>query len=215
MNARPPIKALIVVDLQHDFVDGSLAVPSARAIVPIVNRIRDLFEFVVFTKDWHPASHGSFALNHPGKRIFESVALAGLPQILWPVHCVQGERGAELVSEVNTAGADIILKGTDPKIDSYSAFADNGHLRSTGLDRLLKNRRVTDVFVCGLATDYCVKATALDAVQLGFRTHLIEDACRGVDRQPGDIEKALDEMRAAGIQMTDSQQIASAFSQCR
>ena len=201
---QPPRKALIVVDLQNDFVNGSLPVPDAASIVPVVNRIRDAFDLVVFTKDWHPANHGSFAVNHPGRNTYDQAELDGLPQTLWPVHCVQGERGAELVAGLNMDNAHIFVKGTDPTIDSYSGFADNGHRKSTGLGEFLKSKEVTDVFVCGLATEYCVKATALDAVQLGFKTHVIEDATRGVNRQPGYVANAMDEMRTAGAVITTS-----------
>lgn len=204
---RPSNSALIVVDLQNDFVDGSLAVPDARALIPAVNRLRGEFDVVVFTKDWHPANHGSFAVNHPAKAVFEQIFLNGLPQTLWPVHCVQGSHGAELVAGLHAGGAHIVLKGTDPGIDSYSGFADNGHRKSTDLEEFLESKHVSDVFVCGLATDYCVKATAIDSVQLGFKTRLIEDACRGVEQRPGDIAGAIGEMRAAGVLIITSRDL--------
>lgn len=178
------MRALIVVDVQKDFVSGSLAVPGAASIIPVINQMRGAFELVVFTKDWHPPGHSSFAL--------------------WPVHCLQGEPGAEFADGLDTRGGAVFVKGTDPATDSYSGFSDNDRRKSTGLEEFLKTQGVTDVFICGLATDYCVKATALDAVRLGFKAHLIEDACRGVNRQPGDVEKALEEMRAQGVATTSS-----------
>ena len=206
----PPIHALIVVDLQNDFIDGALAVPDARAVLPVVKRLLDRFDLLVFTKDWHPAAHGSFAVNHPGKALFEQIDLNGFPQTLWPVHCVQGTHGAELAEGLPVAGAHrvhIVHKGTDPAIDSYSGFADNGGRKSTGLREFLENSRVDQVFVCGLATDYCVKATAIDSVRNGFSTWLIEDACRGVERHPGDIERSIQEMKEAGVQVVKSRAV--------
>jgi nicotinamidase/pyrazinamidase len=163
---------------------------------------------VAATQDWHPPEHGSFAANHPGKQPGDVVHLAGLPQILWPVHCVQGTRGAELSADLNTERlARIFFKGTDPLVDSYSGFFDNGHLRSTGLADWLREQQVDEVYVLGLATDYCVRYTALDARQLAFDTTLLADACRGVNLQPGDSEKAIAEMQQAGVKIVQSQQL--------
>ncbi|MGA2248741.1 MAG: bifunctional nicotinamidase/pyrazinamidase, partial [Verrucomicrobiota bacterium] len=157
------------------------------------------------TQDWHPAIHGSFATNHPGKAVFEQINLNGLPQTLWPVHCVQGTSGAELAPGLQRERiAKIFPKGTDTGIDSYSGLFDNGHRKSTGLGEWLKAKGVTEVFVCGLATDYCVKFTALDAAQFGLKTHFIEDASRGVNLQPDDVEKAIAEMHSAGIETVQS-----------
>jgi nicotinamidase/pyrazinamidase len=159
----------------------------------------------VATQDWHPESHKSFAASHPGKNIFEETELNGLPQTLWPVHCVQDTHGAALARELNQDRiAKVFQKGTDHGIDSYSGLFDNGHRKSTGLGEWLKEKGVKEVFVCGLATDYCVKFTALDAVQFGFKTTLIEDACRGVNLQPGDVEKAMEEMKRAGVSVVQS-----------
>jgi len=202
VNQHPATHALIVVDVQNDFVTGSLAVPDGAAVVPVVKRLREAFATVVFTKDWHPANHGSFAVHHPGKQAFEQTELNGLPQTLWPVHCVQGEPGAELVAGLNTGNAHVFVKGTDPAIDSYSGFFDNGRRKATGLGEFLKTNSITDVFVCGLATDYCVKATAIDAAQLGFQTHLIEDASRGL--RSADVAAAIEAMRAAGVRIVTS-----------
>ena len=200
------MKTLIMVDLQNDFVTGgTLAVPEGDQVIPVANRIQRHFELVVATQDWHPADHGSFAANHPGKKPGDVIDLNGLEQILWPVHCVQNTQGAEFVSELNTMVIkEIFRKGTDPNIDSYSCFYDNGHRRSTELGNYLKECNVTDVFIMGLATDYCVKFTALDACQLGFNTFLIGDACRGVNLNPGDVEQALEEMRHAGVSVMKS-----------
>jgi nicotinamidase/pyrazinamidase len=195
------MKALILVDIQNDFLPGgALAVPDGDKIIPIANQLQAAFPLVVATQDWHPAIHGSFAANHPGKNVFEQIELNGLPQTLWPVHCVQGTRGAELAHDLQQERiAKIFPKGTDAGIDSYSGFFDNGHRRSTGLGEWLKAKSVTEVFVCGLATDYCVKFTALDAAQYGFKTFFIEDASRGVNLQPNDVKDAIAEMNRAGI----------------
>jgi nicotinamidase/pyrazinamidase len=195
------MNALILVDIQNDFVPGgALAVPDGDRIVPVVNRLQARFDLVVATRDWHPADHGSFAANHPGHQPGDGIELNGLSQILWPVHCVQGTQGADFAPGLDRARWDrVFVKGTDRAIDSYSGFFDNGHRHATGLGDYLREKSVTDVYVAGLATDYCVKFTALDARQLGFNTHLIEDACRGVNLQPGDVEQAIEEMRAAGV----------------
>jgi nicotinamidase/pyrazinamidase len=206
MNAS---SALILVDLQNDFLPGgALAVPEGDAVIPVANQLQAEFPLVVATQDWHPANHGSFAINHPGKRVFDQIDLNGLPQTLWPVHCVQGTTGAELAPGLQQNHiVQIFRKGTDPGIDSYSGFFDNGHRRGTGLAEWLKTNAVTDVYVCGLATDYCVKFTALDAVQLGFRTHLIEDASRGVNLQPHDVAHALQALRQVSVRIVQSRDI--------
>ena len=203
------MNALILIDIQNDFIPGgALAVPEGDLIVPVVNRLQPRFEIVVATQDWHPANHGSFAANHPGRKAGDLIDLHGLPQILWPVHCVQGTAGARVAANLDQSRWDrVFVKGTDPAIDSYSGFFDNGHRRATGLGDYLKAQRVTDVYVAGLATDYCVKFTALDAISLGFRTHLIEDACRGVNLHAGDVAKAIEEMKTAGIEIIDAGKI--------
>ncbi len=195
------MKALILVDLQNDFVEGgALAVAGGSALVGPANRLAPHFDVVVATQDWHPPDHGSFAAQHPGHAIGEVIRLNGLPQVLWPVHCVEDTPGAEFLPGLDRTRWDAVFqKGTDPGVDSYSGFFDNGRRHATGLGDYLAARGVTDVCVVGLATDYCVKFTALDACGLGFRTHLIEDACRGVDLAPGDIEAAIRAMRAAGV----------------
>lgn len=197
---------LILVDIQNDFLPGgALAVPDGDKIIPVANRLQAVFPLVVATQDWHPASHGSFAANHPGKNVFEQINLNGLPQTLWPVHCVQETAGAELAGGIQRDRiAKVFPKGTDAGIDSYSGLFDNGHRKSTGLGEWLKAQGVTEVFVCGLATDYCVKFTAMDAAQLGFKTYFIEDASRGVNLQPNDVKNAVAEMNRAGIATVQS-----------
>ena len=203
------MRALVLVDLQYDFMPGgALAVAEGDTIVPIANRLIPEFDMVVATQDWHPADHGSFAAQYPGKQPGEVINLNGLDQILWPTHCVQGSHGAEFHHDLDdSAIGKIFPKGTESGIDSYSGFFDNGHRKSTGLGDYLKDKGVSDVYVLGLATDYCVKFTALDAAELGFSTYVIEDACRGVNLEPGDVDKAKDEMRAAGINIINSEQV--------
>jgi nicotinamidase/pyrazinamidase len=185
--------ALILVDIQNDFCPGgSLAVKDGDAIVPVVNELQKRFELIVATKDWHPVGHESFVS-------------------LWPPHCVQETAGAELVAALDTSRiARVFLKGTDLEIDSYSGFFDNEHRRATGLGDYLKGRGVTDVTIAGLATDYCVKFTALDAVMLGFQTSVVVDACRGVEVNEGDTERAIAEMSAAGVNIKESRQLLAA-----
>ena len=200
------MQALILVDIQNDFCPGgALAVPEGDQVVPLANRLMDRFPLLIATQDFHPRTHKSFAANHPGKNTYEVIELEGLPQVLWPVHCVAGSEGAEFHPNLDSDRFDAVFaKGTDERIDSYSGFFDNGHRKSTGLADYLREKQVDEVFVMGLATDYCVKATALDAVQLGFRTHVIEDGCRGVELAPGDVEAAKRELRAAGVTLCRS-----------
>lgn len=203
------MKALLITDIQNDFCPGgALAVKEGDQIVPVVNNLQPHFDLVVAAQDWHPANHGSFATNHEGKQPGDIFDLNGLEQILWPVHCVQGSHGAEYVAELNKDGIErIFQKGTDPGVDSYSGFYDNGHRNSTGLGDYLKEKGVTEVYVVGLATDYCVKYTALDAHELGFNTTVIKDACRGVEVNEGDVERALGDMLSVGINVIKSEEI--------
>ena len=198
--------ALILVDIQNDFLPGgALAVPEGDRIIPVVNRLLARFELVVATQDWHPPDHGSFAASHPGRRPFEQIELEGLPQTLWPVHCVQQTGGALFAPTLDTRRiARVFPKGTERGIDSYSGFFDNGHRRATGLGAWLREQGVNRTVVAGLATDYCVKFTALDAVKEGFAVTLVEDACRGVNLQPTDVATALSELRAAGVAIVSS-----------
>ncbi len=179
------MKALIVVDLQNDFVPGgSLAVPRGNEIIPVVNRIQEKFDLVVATQDWHPKNHLSFASNHPGKNVFDTIMLGGTEQVLWPDHCLQGEKGAMFVKGFDERRVEAIFrKGTDPEIDSYSGFFDNGRKKSTGLGDYLKGRRVKQVYVCGLAAEFCVLYTALDAIDLGFETYYLEDVTRALSHE--------------------------------
>jgi nicotinamidase/pyrazinamidase len=202
-------KALILVDLQNDFVPGgALGVKDGNAVVPIANDVQRQFDLVIASKDWHPPDHGSFAANHRGRKIGDVIDLHGLQQILWPVHCVQNTPGAEFVLTLQTQRiARVFFKGVDANIDSYSAMFDNGHRRSTGMAEFLRAQRVREVFILGLATDYCVKFTSLDALREGFAVRVIEDGCRGVDLRPGDSRRALEEMRQAGAIMVNSAQL--------
>ncbi len=193
--------ALILVDLQNDFLPGgALGVPGGDEVIPLANRLMDDFEIIVATQDWHPPDHGSFAANHPGRQVFEIIDLHGLPQILWPVHCVQGTPGAEFAPGLDAGRITrVFRKGTRPEVDSYSGLFDNGRRHSTGLAEWLREQGVTRVTVCGIATDYCVKFTALDAVAEGFDVTLHLAACRGVNLQPFDVAVAIDEMLAKGV----------------
>lgn len=195
--------ALILVDLQNDFcAGGSLAVPGGDEVIPLANQLQSHFDIVIATKDWHPKDHASFASNHPGKKIGDLIEMNGLEQILWPDHCLQNTKGAELHPLLNISQIQAyFLKGTDKCIDSYSAFFDNAHLRATGLADYLSEQHVSKVYIMGLATDYCVKFSCMDAVGEGFETYLIEDACRGVELKVGDIQKALNEMLKEGIKI--------------
>ena len=200
------MKALILVDIQNDFVPGgALAVTDGDQVVDVANQMIPKFDCVVATQDWHPANHKSFASQHTGTQIGDQFDLNGLPQTAWPDHCVQGTDGAEFVAGLSELGTEhVFQKGTDAEIDSYSGFFDNGHRSATGLGDFLKSKSVDEVFVMGLATDYCVKFTALDAIGLGLKTSLIQDGCRGVDLNPGDIQAAIEEMKAAGVTIVSS-----------
>jgi nicotinamidase/pyrazinamidase len=202
-------RALVVVDVQNDYCPrGALAVPDGDAIVPIVNRLMSRADFVVATQDWHLPNHGAFVTSHPGRSAYEVIETGGVPQMLWPPHCVAGTYGAELHAALDCDRiARVFKKGTDAGVDSYSAFRDNGGESTTGLLAWLSKRRITDVYVCGLTTEYCVKHTALDAARLGFRTLVVEDACRGLDVEPGDAVRAWGEMARAGIRLVAAKEI--------
>lgn len=203
-----PAKALILVDLQNDFCPGgALQVARGDDTIRVANRMAPLFPLVVATQDWHPADHGSFAANHEGRAPYQVIDLNGLPQVLWPVHCVQGTPGAAFHDGLTARVTKVFPKGTDPAVDSYSGFFDNGRRKATGLTDYLKAQGVRDVYVMGLATDYCVKFTALDALAEGFDTYVIEDGCRAVELAKGDGERAIDELRAAGVVVVESNQI--------
>lgn len=203
------MKALILVDLQNDFcTGGALEVAEGNLVIPIANALLNKFDLVIATQDWHPADHGSFAAMHPWRKPGAIIELNGLPQVLWPMHCVQDSFGAEFVKELDVSKiTKVFVKGTDPGIDSYSGFFDNGHRKSTGLGEYLKEQGVTELYILGLATDYCVKFTVLDGLELGFKVNLIEDACRGVNLQPDDVAKAITEMAAKGATILQSTEI--------
>lgn len=179
------MKALIVVDIQNDFLPGgALAVNNGDEIIPVVNKLQQCgyFDLIIATQDWHPEDHGSFASNHSGKKPFEMTKLSGLEQILWPDHCVQETKGAEFSKHLQTKQIEAIFrKGMDKNIDSYSGFFDNGKLKDTGLGAYLKGRAIDELFVAGLAGDFCVYYTAMDAIDSGLSTKLIEDATRPID----------------------------------
>lgn len=203
------MRVLLVVDVQNDFLPGgALAVKEGDKVVPIINRLQKSFDHVIATQDWHPAGHRSFASQYPGKQVGDIIELNGLAQILWPDHCVQRTPGSDFAATLDRSRFEtVIVKGTDPQIDSYSAFFDNARRKETGLQKYLRENNLTDVFVAGLATDYCVKFTALDARQLGFSTTVILDACRGVNLKPTDVDESIKEMRDAGIHTLESNQI--------
>lgn len=199
---------LIVVDVQNDFIPGgALAVPRGDEVVPVINRTAARFENVVLTQDWHPRGHASFASSHPGRKPFETITLAYGPQVLWPDHCVQGTSGAALHEDLAVPHAQLIVrKGHHRDIDSYSAFLEADRKTPTGLAGYLRERGFTRLYVCGLATDFCVAWTALDARAAGFETTVIEDACRAIDLE-GSLEKAWREMARAGVKRTRSDAI--------
>ena len=200
------MRALLLIDVQNDFMPfGSLPVADGDAVVPVANTLAPRFELVVATQDWHPAGHASFASSHPGHSAGEVIEVAGAPQVLWADHCVQNTLGASFHSGLDVARIDhVARKGTDPAIDSYSGFFDNNHAKDTGLSAYLRERGVDEVWLVGVATDYCVKFTALDARALGFDTVLVEDGCRAVDLAAGDGARAIEELRAAGVRVVRS-----------
>jgi nicotinamidase/pyrazinamidase len=194
--------------VQNDFVPGgALAVPKGDEVVPLVNRLAERFENVVLTQDWHPRDHVSFAAAHPGRKPFETVQLRYGEQVLWPPHCVQGTPGAALHPGLRVDKAQLILrKGHHREIDSYSAFLEADRKTSTGLAGYLRERNIANLFVCGLATDFCVAWTALDARAAGFAASVLEDACRAIDLQ-GSCARAWDDMARAGVRRIQSKDV--------
>jgi nicotinamidase/pyrazinamidase len=186
------MKALLLIDIQHDFLPGgALAVPEGDQIIPIANALQQHFDLVVATQDWHPQGHKSFASSHEGRNQFETIELLGLEQVLWPDHCLQETTGADLAGELKAHRIEAIFrKGTNPEIDSYSGFYDNGRLKATGLADYLRGKQVREVYVAGLAGDYCVYFSAKDALHEGFDTYLIEDACRPISKEGFEAAKA-------------------------
>lgn len=178
------MECLLIVDVQNDFIPGGkLPVPDGDRIVEVINRIQCDFSLVAATQDWHPPGHKSFASSHAGKKEFEMISLNGIDQILWPDHCVQNTKGAEFHDSLDSGKIEVIFrKGMDPEIDSYSGFFDNGRLKIIGLGGYLRDRSVTAVTICGLAADFCVYYSALDALELGFKTTILDSAVRAIDQ---------------------------------
>lgn len=195
--------ALLVIDVQNDFCPaGALAVEGADQIVAGINALMDSFVSVILTQDWHPAGHSSFATSHAGKSPYDMIEMPYGPQVLWPEHCVKGSEGAAFHAGLNVTRADLIIrKGFNPAIDSYSAFFENDHSTATGLDGYLRSRGITDLTLVGLATDFCVAYSAVDAAALGFSVTLRQELCRAIDLN-GSLAKAVEDMRSAGVHLT-------------
>ena len=208
MTTSAAQRALIVIDAQYGFMPGGgLPVAGGDAIVPVINRIAPRFANAVLTQDWHPADHISFAANHPGRQPFETIPLSYGPQVLWPTHCVQATRDAALHDELRVPQAQLILrKGFHRDVDSYSAFMEADRTTTTGLAAYLQARGITQLVLCGLATDYCVAWSALDARAAGFEVAVVEDACRAIDLN-GSLAKAWADMAAAGVQRIQSAEV--------
>ncbi len=200
---------LLVVDIQNDFCPGgALAVPEGDQIVPLVNRLMDAFPHVLLTQDWHTPGHSSFASSHPGKAPFETLELPYGTQVLWPDHCVQGSDGAAFHSDLDVTQAELVVrKGFRRDIDSYSALYENDHVTSTGLAGYLRERGFTHVYLCGLATDFCVRWSAVDARREEFEATVIADACRAIDLE-GSLDAANEEMRLHGVSIITSKAFA-------
>ncbi len=199
--------ALIVVDVQNDFCIGSLAVPGAPEIVPVINSLMERFDVIVASKDWHPEKHICFITQHSDKNIGDVITVDGIDQLIWPVHCVQNKEGGRFYKSLNKEKINqVIYKGTNKMVDSYSAFRDNKKESFNGLHSYLQNKGVTKIYITGLATDYCVKFTALGGVELGYETFLIKDAVRGVNLSSGDSARAIEEMKNAGVKIISSKE---------
>lgn len=204
------MKCLLIIDVQNDFCEGgSLAVKNSLEIIPVINNLIKKFKneksFIAATLDWHPACHKSFA-SVSKTNVGEVGLLNGLPQVWWPDHCIQNTKGSEFYPELLPV-ENIIYKGSDPEVDSYSGFFDNNKVHETKLNALLKENGVDTLYVVGLATDYCVKFTVLDALALGYKVYLVADGCRGVNITPTDSEKAIDEMKNAGAVVINSHDV--------
>lgn len=207
--------ALLLIDLQNDFTpatsnspQGALAVADGNQVVAVANALMPCFDLVVAMQDWHPKGHLSFASQYPSKNIGDIITLQGLEQILWPDHCVQETPGADFLPDLDCEKiAYVVRKGTDQNIDSYSGFFDNGQQKTTELGTYLNQQGADKLYISGLATDYCVKFTVLDALELGFNTVVIQDGCRAVNLWPNDANKALEEMHAAGAKIINSSEL--------
>lgn len=206
------MKALLIVDVQNDFCPGgALAVKNGDKIIPVIHQIKDRFDAVILTQDWHPAGHSSFASTHPGRKEYETIQVDYGIQVLWPDHCVQGTEGAEFHPDLDVPEAQLIIrKGFRKDIDSYSAFFENDQKTETGLTGYLKNLGITDLYICGLATDFCVKWSAIDGIKEGFNVYVIEDAVAGIDLN-NSVERAWKEMAEAGAQKISSKEITGLF----
>ncbi len=202
------MKALVIVDIQNDFCPGgALAVPGGDEVIEPTNKLAAGFDCIVQTQDWHPQDHLSFASNHTDKEPYETIEMDYGEQVIWPDHCVQGTEGAEFHPGLETSSSQLIVrKGFRKHIDSYSAFFENDDQTVTGLHGYLQERGVEDLYVVGLATDFCVKWTVLDGLKLGYNVHLVEDAVRGIDID-GSVDAAMQEMKEAGVVLTDSNKI--------
>ena len=202
---------LIVTDVQNDFCPGgALAVPGGDAVIAVIHRVAVRFEHIVLVQDWHPAGHISFASNHPGKRPFEQIELPYGAQTLWPDHCIQGSFGADFHPALRLPQAELVLrKGFDPLMDSYSVFFENDRVTPTGLSGYLRERNLTRVFIAGLAYDYCVGYSAIDARRLGLKAVVIRDACRAIDLN-GSVARIEEEFAKEGVELIESGEMASA-----
>lgn len=200
--------ALLIIDVQNDFCPGgNLAVPDGDKIVPVINKLIDKFDHVLQTQDWHTAGHNSFASAHEGKASFDTIKMNYGQQVLWPDHCVQGTNGADFHPDLNTTLSELIIrKGFRKEIDSYSAFFENDHQTSTGLTGYLRERGIQQLYMAGLATDFCVKWSAIDGRKQGFQVYVIEDAVRGIDIE-GSVDKAWREMEQIGVKRITSDQV--------
>ncbi|HKL14881.1 MAG TPA: bifunctional nicotinamidase/pyrazinamidase [Balneolaceae bacterium] len=204
------MKALLIVDLQNDFCEGgALEVPGGSSIVPTVNTLIDSFDAVIQTQDWHPSGHASFASHHEGKNPYDTIEMDYGTQVLWPDHCVRGSKGAEFHPDLNTTKSQVIIrKGFRPEIDSYSAFFENDHKTKTGLTGYLKTRGITDLYMVGLATDFCVKWSVTDGLKEGFNVFIVEDAVKGIDID-GSVNEAWDEMKSEGVSIVQSESLSA------
>ena len=195
------MKTLVLVDIQNDFLKGgSLAVPEGEKIIKPINKIIKQYDLVIATKDWHPKNHISFASNHPDKKIGDIINVNGVDQVLWPDHCIQNSYGSDFPEQLDISKlAKVVYKGSDANIDSYSGFFDNGHFRSTGLSDYLKSKDVNKIDYVGLATDYCLKYTAIDSVSEGFKTRVLINCIKGIEEKG--CELALNKMKSKGIEL--------------
>jgi nicotinamidase/pyrazinamidase len=202
-------EALIIIDVQNDFCpEGALPVPEGDEIITLINKLSEKFKRIVATQDWHPEGHMSFAVNHPGKKEFDVIDYNGMKQVLWPSHCVSGTPGAEFHPDLAMKNVDLILrKGSNPEIDSYSAFRENDKATLTGLEGYLKTLRIKETYLCGLALDYCVFYSSMDSKELGFETYVIIDATRGIDSPEGNIDKSLTIMKEKRIKIVESKDL--------